>query len=124
MLTATTVFAEFDPFFVRANQLEAGFWIVVGAAFLVAGWRRRSGLGVVLLAGVTLVLFGFSDLVETQTGAWYKPWWLLLWKGACVITLAALAWRHLRCARRRDANANRRRLRRGAVGAAQQKRQI
>ncbi len=75
--------------FVAANVVEALLW------FLVAGivfYRFRSAAGAVLL-----VAFGISDLVETQTGAWWRPWWLLVWKAACIaglLTLLVLAWRN------------------------------
>ena len=42
-------------------------------------WRR---LGVI--AAVTLVVFGLSDAVELYTKAWWRPWWLLVWKAACI----------------------------------------
>lgn len=37
-------------------------------------------------AGLFL-LFAISDLLETQTGAWWNPWWLAVWKGGCLIGL-------------------------------------
>jgi hypothetical protein len=43
-----------------------------------------------LAAGLLLFEFGLSDFVEMQTGAWYRPWWLCLWKTATVIALLAL----------------------------------
>ncbi|HEY8665306.1 MAG TPA: hypothetical protein VIL86_01515 [Tepidisphaeraceae bacterium] len=42
-------------------------------------------------AGV-LVVFGASDWFEAKTdNEWWHPWWLLLWKAACVIALATIA---------------------------------
>ena len=38
----------------------------------------------ILLASI-LILFGVSDFVEMVTGAWWQPWWLLVWKGLCLI---------------------------------------
>jgi hypothetical protein len=37
-------------------------------------------------------VFGVSDLVEAQTGAWWEPWWLFVMKAACVLVFV-LAWR-------------------------------
>jgi hypothetical protein len=80
------------------NYLEAGLWIVVGiglavrATSLAGGAARRN----CLFAAITLLAFGVSDVVETRTGAWWHPWWLLVWKGVCVIVLAGLVvswWR-------------------------------
>lgn len=48
-----------------------------------------------VLAG-SLVMFGLSDVVEVRTGAWYQPWWLLVWKGVCLATIVAVlvgTWR-------------------------------
>lgn len=79
------------------NAFEVVWWIgcgaVVGAKSLRAGaphrWRG-------LLSAVTLVLFGLSDVVELQTGAWWRPWWLLVWKALCIAILVTCAWIHFR----------------------------
>jgi Na+-transporting NADH:ubiquinone oxidoreductase subunit NqrD len=71
-----------DPTFVLANRVEAGLWFVLAMVVIVA---FRSSARVWLAA--SLVLFGFSDLVETRTGAWYRPAWLLVWKGLCVVLI-------------------------------------
>ena len=81
--------AAIDPLFVIANVVEAGLWLVVA---LVVGirWRNLPAVGL-------LVAFGLSDLVETRTGAWWRPWWLLTWKAICVIgllTVIVVAWRN------------------------------
>ncbi len=72
------------------NQIEGVFWIVIAAAVLVAGIRaggRMRTLAVV--AAVLFVLFGVSDFIEATTGAWWRPWWLLVWKGLCLLGLLA-----------------------------------
>jgi SAM-dependent methyltransferase len=80
------------------NLVEAGFWIVLGV-FIGLGARRRSRalatLG--LVSGTILVLFGVSDLVEAQTGAWWRPRWLLVWKGLCLagMVLCILEYRRV-----------------------------
>jgi hypothetical protein len=86
---------------VIGNYIEAGFWMAVGLILGVTAlvvrppYRRLS-----LLAAVFLVLFGLSDVVEAQTGAWWRPFWLLLWKGACILVLAWCYW-HYRTLRKR-----------------------
>lgn len=65
--------------FVLANYFEAALWIAIGLIVLV---RRRGRLGMSLSGA--LFAFGISDIVETRTGAWYEPGWLLVWKCACV----------------------------------------
>jgi hypothetical protein len=77
------------------NFLEAIFWIgvslgFVGTALRIASPRAR----ILLLAGVVLLFFGVSDLVEAQSGAWWRPWWLLVWKGVCGISLVLLYTAH------------------------------
>ncbi len=82
--------------FETANLIEATLWIAIGAAFAVRAlvrrdrWRRTCAA-----AAVAFVLFGLSDVVETSTGAWWRPWWLLVWKGGCIIAFVWLCvkWR-------------------------------
>ncbi|HTD65354.1 MAG TPA: hypothetical protein VK846_02340, partial [Candidatus Limnocylindria bacterium] len=49
-----------------------------------------------LVLALTLAVFGGSDLVEARTGAWWKPWWLFVWKALCVIGLAGAFRRYYR----------------------------
>lgn len=74
------------------NGFEVALWPALG---LLLAWHvrrrppaaRRDGL----MGAATLVAFGGSDWAEGRTGdRWWSPWWLLLWKAACVLTLAAL----------------------------------
>ena len=83
------------------NYTEIGIWAVIGvvvgaSALRKTGAPRRQGL----LAAFTLVAFGVSDWAEIKTGGeWWRPWWLLLWKAACVlilVTLGYLAYRNQR----------------------------
>ena len=69
-----------DPTFVYGNYVESGLWASMGIIALV---KRNSKWS--LLLGLTLVAFGISDIVETHTGAWYRPWWLFAWKAVCVL---------------------------------------
>jgi hypothetical protein len=69
------------------NSLEAIFWMSPGGLVF---WKSRSNprhrpLG--LVAAGWFVLFGASDVWEVFTGAWWRPWPLLLLKGICVISL-------------------------------------
>jgi hypothetical protein len=68
----------------------------MGVGFLVRAIARASRRTDVLLAAVTFLAFGGSDLVEAHTGAWWRPWWLLVWKGLCLAIFAWLLVRHLR----------------------------
>lgn len=82
-----------DPCFALANRIEAGVWFVIALALAAVAvrrpaWRRDAGIAACVLVG-----FGASDLVEARTGAWWRPWWLLAWKGVSVLVLVGLAWR-------------------------------
>jgi hypothetical protein len=85
------------------NLIEAGFWVVFGVVLVVASRRRGPAFRAVgWAAGLVSVLFGLSDLVESSTGAWWRPWWLLLWKALCIagLVLCFLRYRKLRTAER------------------------
>jgi hypothetical protein len=77
------------------NYFEIGIWcaaatIVAAAALRRTGAARRD----CVLASLALVAFGTSDYAEIRTGGeWWTPWWLLLWKAACVLTLLAVLLR-------------------------------
>ena len=73
------------------NLIEAGVWFVVAG---VVAWRaKRPGLA------VAVMLFGVSDLVEIWSGAWWRPWWLLVWKAACLAVMVPAALGAVRAGR-------------------------
>ena len=83
------------------NGCEAAFWW--GLAIVVAWQFRRADPRLRRTAGFTsigLVLFGISDLIEMSTGAWWRPWPLLVFKGICLTGLTWSGWILLRAARR------------------------
>lgn len=76
------------------NYVEAVLWVGISLVFLFRIFREDKaprGLYVVLIIG--FFAFGISDLVEVQSGAWWRPWWLLLWKAACIAVLAPSLYR-------------------------------
>ena len=84
-----------------ANYVEAGLWGLIGALFIAYGVRRGGpDRRRCMLAAVAFLLFGASDVVEVQTGAWWRPWWLPAWKGLCIASMVALLRGHLRNIRR------------------------
>lgn len=75
----------------QGNFLEALLWWLIAAFFGYYAWRsdgRRRGL--CLWAMLVFSLFGLSDIVEISTGAWWRPWWLLVWKAGCVVAMLYL----------------------------------
>ncbi len=72
------------------NLIEAAFWIIFGLVVTLGLRRQARRLTLLsLVAGIVIILFGLSDLVEARTGAWWRPWWLLLWKAACLTAMMA-----------------------------------
>jgi len=82
------------------NYVEIGIWCATATVAAVVALRRagraRRDFAV---ASIVLFTFGASDYAEIRTGGeWWTPWWLLVWKGACVLALLVL----LLAARRRQ----------------------
>ena len=70
---------------VSGNLLEAVLW--VGIALTLLAWAiresgRRRRLWRILAAA--FLVFAVSDVIESQTGAWWRPLWLLALKAACI----------------------------------------
>ena len=80
----------FESIFRTFNLAEGILWISIGAGLLVSAWRRPRDRGLKLAACLLFAAFGLSDFVEIHTGGWYKPWWLLAWKGTNVVGLMLL----------------------------------
>lgn len=79
------------------NIVEAAVWFACSVAMMRAALRgpRRERLLAAGLA-VAFALFGVSDLIETRTGAWWRPPWLLVWNAICVVALIGGLWRYRR----------------------------
>ena len=80
-------------FFVTANYVEAGLWTVIALGFLFHALFKHGG-PTSLVAGAAFLLFGISDVIETRTGAWWRPWWLLVMKGGCIVAFVVLLARY------------------------------
>ena len=76
------------------NACEAALWLTLGTAVLLSALLSQPLRAGTLVLSLALLAFGASDIVETQTGAWWRPWWLLAWKAACVVVLGwwVIAW--------------------------------
>lgn len=91
MSNGTLILAVITREFVYLNYIEAGLWIALGLGAAVQGLRCAGTIRreLVILA-IDLIAFGLSDIVETRTGAWWRPWWLLAWKSMCVAVMLVL----------------------------------
>jgi hypothetical protein len=80
---------------VIGNYIEAAFWMAVGIAVGIVGRRGNPVFKRLSLITCSLFLvFGASDVVEAQTGAWWRPLWLLAWKASCLVGLASCYWKY------------------------------
>ncbi|KZN43297.1 hypothetical protein [Pseudoalteromonas luteoviolacea] len=74
------------------NYIESCLWFAISIVlFFVALKTGRADkyFKTMVVASITFFVFGISDIIEAQTGAWWRPLELLMLKGACVIVLAA-----------------------------------
>jgi hypothetical protein len=94
MITLTAL----DPTFVLSNRIEAALWSLIALVFLTTALRTQKRDA--YAASIAFLAFGISDIVESHTGAWWRPWWLLVWKGLCLLMLLILIIRHTFSARR------------------------
>ena len=81
----------------KGNYIEAGIWFIFAGAFAISAMKNRDLVRLHrIVATFTFLLFGLSDIVEVQTGAWWHPWWLFVWKSLCVLSMFCLLIFHLK----------------------------
>ncbi len=81
------------------NFYEAIFWFLIGLSLLATALLDQSkSIYRKNLITSTLLFFAFgvSDLIEMQTGAWWRPLGLLLLKGGCIIGFILCFIRYLK----------------------------
>ncbi len=67
------------------NLCEAGLWLVFALILAGKGWRAQGRLRRVFIRlAAGFLVFSVSDVIESHTGAWWRPPWLLLIKAVCV----------------------------------------
>jgi hypothetical protein len=69
------------------NSLEAVFWTTIGLVVFRKSRFPDSRQRLGQIASAWFVLFGISDVIEVFTGAWWRPWPLLVLKASGVIAL-------------------------------------
>jgi hypothetical protein len=88
------------------NYAEAILWFLIAQVFFICalkihrsslntnsnatGRRIRDYRNLCIYAAMAFIAFGSSDLIEARTGAWWRPWPLLVFKGLCIMALAAI----------------------------------
>ena len=83
--------------FQLSNYVEAALWLLIALIFAIFAFIKRGPIRVdCTLAVIAFSFFGWSDIIEAGTGAWWRPWWLLVWKGLCLAVIAMLLWRYVR----------------------------
>jgi len=64
------------------NIFEGFLWSVFAAVFFVAALKPgEKNRRFCLMGGLIFVVMSLSEFYEVRTGAWWRPWWLILWKG-------------------------------------------
>ncbi|MEO2016686.1 MAG: hypothetical protein ABGZ53_20205 [Fuerstiella sp.] len=81
------------------NAFETLLWTCIAVVLFLNATRQKEARGRSTLAALTFLIFAGSEIIEMQTGAWWRPWWLLVWKAVCIVTLVAVAVYHYRCGR-------------------------
>jgi len=78
----------------QGNYIESGLWGLFAIGFLVYSYKRPTLVAKRKnqITAFIFLVFGISDIVEVQTGAWWKPWWLFFWKASCVIGFMICFW--------------------------------
>ena len=86
-----------EQIYVNGNYLEAFLWFCFAIGFAINAGKTSGRTRIHrLITTLIFLLFGGSDIVEVQTGAWWSPWWLFVWKASCVLSMAILFWVYLR----------------------------
>ena len=78
------------------NSFESVLWLVISITLLRQAFRQPNLKGRLLLSAFGLFAFAGTDVVEMQTGAWWRPWWLFAWKAACMMLLVGVGIYHYR----------------------------
>ena len=69
------------------NYFEAALWFSIALTVFLR--RKNDNLKLTKLAivvSISFLFFGVSDLIEANPGAWWRPWWLLVLKGLCILS--------------------------------------
>ena len=77
------------------NLLEVVLWSLFALAFAWNAGRAKGAFRWLFVTfSMAFAVFGLSDVIESRTGAWWRPWWLLALKAACIIVFLWGAWKY------------------------------
>lgn len=86
-----------ETVYIQGNYIEAVIWFIFAGAFAVSAIKNNRLIRLHrIIATLTFLLFGLSDIIEVKTGAWWHPWWLFVWKSLCVLSMLCLLILHLK----------------------------
>ena len=71
------------------NYIESVLWFIIAIGLLVHSLKlgkSDASFKICLISSGAFVAFGVSDIIEAQTGAWWRPFSLLVLKAICVVT--------------------------------------
>lgn len=71
------------------NYIESILWFIIALGLLIKSFKLGKSdtyFKICLIASIAFVAFGISDIIEAQTGAWWRPFSLLALKVSCVVT--------------------------------------
>jgi len=71
------------------NYIESGLWFLIALGLAIktlAKGKSDAHFKISIIATIAFVVFGVSDIIEAQTGAWWRPFSLLALKASCIVT--------------------------------------
>ena len=79
------------------NLIEALLWFLLSVICAIQVIRAKpQGRITLAILSTSFFVFAVSDLIESESGAWWRPWWLLLLKGICVAGfVVGFGWHYL-----------------------------
>jgi succinate-acetate transporter protein len=87
----------------NGNYIEAAVWFVVSLILLVKCLKSSGRLRrIFCFLSATFCIFAISDLIESKTGAWWRPTWLLIIKISCVLSFIVGFWVYYRISNSKD----------------------
>ena len=72
------------------NLCEGCLWLAIAAVIAVKLRRAPRVERLHWLLPPAFALFGISDFIESRTGAFWEPWWLLVMKTLCVVVFVVV----------------------------------